>query len=268
MTIASALQFSQACLNQTSDAAHLDAERLLLQVLGRGESAWLYARYDQQLPVEAEQRFRELTLERATGKPLAYILGEWEFWGRPFFVTPDVLVPRPETEGLVEAALAYVASQLSVVSGPLVIADIGTGSGCIAVTLACELANFQFIATDISPAALAVARTNAKRHGVADQIEFLEGDMLSPVSDRKIDLIVSNPPYIPSNELSSPKLGEGRGVRYKETVGLTFEPRVALDGGQDGQYFINQLKNAGVPALVEGTNGEIITWQAHRARQK
>lgn len=258
MTIASAVQFSQTCLNQISDSPHLDAERILLKVLDQAESAWLYAHHDQQLPVEAEQRFRELTIERATGKPLAYILGEWDFWGRSFFVTPDVLVPRPETEGLVETALAYVDSHLSGVSNLFVIADIGTGSGCIAVTLALELRiwnlEFRIVATDISSAALAVARKNAERHGVADKIEFLLEDMsetLRRARRHSINLIVCNPPYVPTAELS-------RAGRTPDTKGLTFEPNVALDGGPDGQYFVNQLKNAGVPALVEGINGDVL----------
>jgi len=177
MTIASALRSGTQKLSGSSDAPHLDAERLLLHVIGRSESAWLYAHKDVTLSSSTEKQFAALLERRHTGEPLAYLLGEWEFLGRPFWVTPDVLIPRPETENLVEAALRYIET---LHQQQIIIADIGTGSGCIAVTLACELAKVKCIATDISPTALAVARKNAERHGVADRIEFVEGDMLQP----------------------------------------------------------------------------------------
>lgn len=273
-------------LNDVSDAPALDAERLLLHVLGEAESSVLYAHGEKELSAQQAERLEALIARRATGEPLAYILGEWEFYGRPFFVTPDVLIPRPETENLVEAALSYLSrSSPKLGEGPLpfVIADIGTGSGCVAITLVLELSthyslpttNWHIIATDISPAALAVAQKNAERHGVVDSIEFIQEDMLafldtptpsrSP-SDRgrkaKIDLIVSNPPYIPTAELDSPA---PRGVQGKlETAGLKFEPRIALDGGIDGQKFVEQIKNAGIPALVETTDGVIVSYHLRK----
>lgn len=268
MTISAALQLAQAKLSATSDAPRLDAERLLLLIIGQPASTFLYAHGDQQLTPEQEAHFSSLLERRANGEPLAYLLGEWEFYGRPFFVTPDVLIPRPETEQLVEKALQYSTDWMANNIRPMRIADIGTGSGCIAVTLACELAQlkthdsrFKILATDISPAALAVARKNAERHGVADQIDLLEGDMLAVIAGRHVDLIVSNPPYIPTADLSAIASAKAEALaeagRAYNTVGLTFEPKIALDGGPNGQKFIEQIKNAGVPALVESTDGEI-----------
>lgn len=268
MIVATDLRSASSTLAPISDAPRLDAERLMLLVTGRSETGWLYAHGDQALPSEQRIQFGSLVRRRATGEPLAYILGQWEFYGRPFFVTPDVLIPRPATEQLVPKALLYIENWMAENTRPMVIADIGSGSGCVAITLACEMVQlkrqdsphfavaardrkFKILATDISPAALAVARRNAERHGVSDQIEFIEGDMLAPMAGRQIDLIVSNPPYVPTAELA-------RSGGARDTRGLTFEPAVALDGGGDGQRFVNQIKNAGVPALVETSNGNIL----------
>jgi release factor glutamine methyltransferase len=260
MTIQDALRSARTAL-PASDAPDIDAERLVLHSLGQRESAWLYAHSGDKLTAEQQTHLEALIARRATGEPLAYILGEWEFYGRPFLVTPDVLVPRPETEKLVEAALEYIRAH----NKPLTVADVGTGSGIIAITLACELAQFKIqnskfkiLATDISPAALIIAKKNAERHGVADRIEFVEGDMLAPLEGRQVDLIVSNPPYIPTQEVEShfaPKMGASRDKL--EARGLKFEPRIALDGGPDGQTFVEQIKAAGIPALVEVTGGRI-----------
>lgn len=228
----------------------LDSEWLLLHVLGRRESSWLYASGEEFLTAEQQQLFGRLASERLAGKPLAYILGEWEFYGRRFYVDERVLIPRPSTEALVEAALGYSGRQKK----GQVIADIGTGSGCLAITLALESAiknlEINVVATDIAPAALKVARRNAAQHGVLDQIEFLEGDMLTPLLGLQLDLIVSNPPYVPTQEVA-------RAGQAPDTAGLSFEPRVALDGGEDGQYFVQQLAACGVPALVEVSSGEV-----------
>lgn len=263
--IAEALRQAQVSLQKISDAPRLDAERLLLFVLRKKEASWLYAHGEEELSEGQQREFERLVAERATGKPLAYILGEWEFYGRPFYVTPDVLVPRPATEELLEKALAHIQDDM-------VVADIGTGSGVIAVTLALEtqtpsssplsggaqeknssldkgrMGGVSFIATDISPAALKVAKKNAQRHGVERMIEFLQGDMLTPLHDRKIDLIISNPPYLPAETLAE----AGWTVN---TVGLQFEPRAALDGGPDGQRFARQIAAANIPAWVETTGG-------------
>lgn len=259
MTIHSAIRLAQTQLSPASDAPQLDSERLLLHVLNQSETAWLYTHPEQPLTLPQQQRFGQLVARRAAGQPLAHILGEWEFYGRPFYVTPDVLIPRPVTEGLVDAALRYIKLWEQKNNQPPTIADVGTGSGCIAVTLCLETGN-QIIATDISLAALAVAKKNAERHGVAAKIAFLQGDMLKPLQNRKVDLIVSNPPYIPSQELNRSRfaLRSGATRGKSEAFGLRFEPRFALDGGPDGQRFVNQIKSAGIPALVETTGGQII----------
>ena len=233
--IGEALRQGQLSLGDVSDAPSLDAQWLLLHVLGKKEASWLQAHGDEELSDKEECEYRKLVKRRGAGEPLAYILGYWEFYGRRFLVNKDVMVPRPSTEGLIDAVLPRLQEGM-------VVADIGTGSGCIIITLALELANFQFLATDISPAALIIARKNARIHGVLDRIEFLKGNMLEPLKDKKIDLIVSNPPYVPTAEI------------------LPGEPALALDGGADGQRFTAQIKAGGIPAVVEVTGGVVRTF--------
>jgi len=218
-----------------SDAPELDARWLLAKVLEK-EDNWVLTHGDTPLSLEQQAKFAELAQERATGKPLAYILVEWDFYGRKFLMNTSVLVPRPETEDLVEAALNHIDK-----NGAQAVADIGTGSGCIAITLVLERPHLTVLATDISPTALETARQNAKRHGVLDKIEFLQGDTLKPLVGKQVDLIVSNPPYLPSAEAKENK----------------FEPTIALDGGKDGQVFIDQIKASGRPAAIEVTGGTI-----------
>jgi release factor glutamine methyltransferase len=212
----------------------LAAELLLLHVLGRNRT-WLYAHPEEIVADADTQRFFELIARRAAGEPTQHLTGKQEFWGLEFEVTPDVLIPRPETEHLIEVALDRLAlrelragrPQKSAGEG-LQIADIGTGSGCIAIALAKELPAANFVATDISPAALAVAKRNAQRHAVSDRIDFREANLLnsqlatrqSPLS---FDLIASNPPYIGRRE--APSLP--REVR-------DHEPASALFGGEEG----------------------------------
>ncbi len=189
---------------------------------------------------------------RRRREPVAYLIGEQEFWSLPFTVTPDVLIPRPETEMLVSAALEGGAPAAPVASGrgdsmqqaprerrPPALLDIGTGSGCIAVALARELSDARITAVDCSLAALDVARTNATRHGVAERIIFLAGDLYEPLPDgATFDLIVSNPPYLAPGDPASPE--------------LAFEPRSALQAGADGLDVVRRLI-AGAPArLVPG----------------
>lgn len=166
---------------------------------------------------------------RASREPLQYVLGTEEFCGLDFGVTPDVLIPRPETELLVEVIRRTCAD----ISEPL-IADIGTGSGCVAIALARALPQARFYATDRSPQALVLAQENAKRHGVRDRVTFMRGDMFSPLHDRRLQgqliAIVSNPPYIPHGDL----------MALEPEVRL-FEPRHALDGGNDGLAFHRRL---------------------------
>src|SRR5437899_7616294 len=179
----------------------LAAELLLLHVLSR-DRTWLYAHPEEQiLDVDAE-RFFALVARRAAGEPTQHLTGKQEFWGLEFEVTPDVLIPRPETEHLIEVTLDRLAvrqlragRKQTLTGEGLQIADIGTGSGCIAIALAKELPDATIYATDISAIALAVACGNAARHKVADRLRFLEGDLLGDVPPL-LDLVVSNPPYI------------------------------------------------------------------------
>src|SRR6266436_5006209 len=168
----------------------LAAELLLLHVLDR-DRTWLYAHPEAQLSAAESEHFFALIARRANGEPTQHLTGKQEFWGLEFEVTPDVLIPRPETEHLIEVALDRLAlrelragrPQKSTGAG-LQIADIGTGSGCIAIALAKELPAANFVATDISPAALAVAKRNAARHSVADRIDFIECNLLEAFIDR------------------------------------------------------------------------------------
>ena len=168
---------------------------------------------------EFVDRYQALLRRRAAREPLAYIVGHREFWGLTIEVNRDVLVPRPETEVLVEAALERLRGLRR---GPVTVADVCTGSGCIAIALALEHPDLQVVATDISEPALTVAARNAAKYGVADRIRFVRTDILSGVAD-KFDLIVSNPPYIPLGD--RPQLAAD--VRE-------WEPALALFGGDDG----------------------------------
>lgn len=238
--VSKALQQARYQLKHSSDAPGLDAEWLLLDVLGRSETSWLYAHGDKEMSKDEKNEYQKLIERRKTGEPLAYLLGYWEFYGRRFVVNKNVLVPRPSTEELIDAILPKLKKGM-------VVADIGTGSGCIAVTIALEAKTpLRIIATDVSPAALKVAKKNAEVHGVADKIEFIQGDMLEALENRRVDFIVSNPPYLPIEEV------------------LPFEPALALDGGMDGQKFIRQIKASGIPAVVEGTGGRIQVFAAFR----
>jgi release factor glutamine methyltransferase len=185
-------------------------------------------------------RFREMVERRANGEPLQYITGVQDFYGREFLVSPDVLIPRPETELLVEAALEAIADS----SAPL-ICDVGTGSGCIAVTLLCERSDARGIAIDVSDAALAVAADNARRHGVVERMELKLSDCFADLSPTAFDLIVSNPPYESSDALP----GLQREVR-------DHEPLVALSPGEDGLSVIRRLLRDGPNFLRP--NGHLI----------
>ncbi len=285
MTIAAGLSYVRQQLHKISDSPSLDSAWLLLHVLGKKEASWLYAHGDQNLTQPQQILLEKLVQQRKTGKPLAYILGEWEFYGRPFYINKDVLVPRPSTEALIDTCLEYLQGT-AILSLPdligqsntsdkeastvkpandnkqkhFTIADIGTGSGCIIISLVLELnklkvknAKFKMIATDISDKALAVACRNAERHGVANQVEFLQCDMLPNHPSRDIDLIVSNPPYIPT----AAKKGSGT-IIIPDTFGLKFEPREALDGGPDGLKYIHQLLTLPYPMILETVGGQII----------
>jgi release factor glutamine methyltransferase len=204
--------------------AALDAEVLARHVLGWDRAA-LVARWREPAPAAFEQRLAPLIARRAAREPVAYITGHREFWGLDFEVTPDVLIPRPETELIVEEAVRYAHET----HPPRVIVDIGTGSGCIAIALAHEFPSARVIATDLSPAALAVAGRNAERLGVSPRLRLVRSDLLDEVATAA-DLIVSNPPYVP--DADAPGLQPE--VRY--------EPAAALFGGKgDGLDLIRRL---------------------------
>jgi release factor glutamine methyltransferase len=206
-------------------SAPLSAELLLMHVLGR-DRTWLYAHPEYNPSAEECARYAGLLEQRAAGTPTQYLTGHQEFWGLDFEVNPSVLIPRPETEHVVEVALARLGERRN---APLCVADVGTGSGCLAVALARELPLARIVATDISGAALQVARRNAARHGVAGRIKLLPMNLLesyltaSDAPGPLLHLIVSNPPYIGRSEAATLP----REVREHE-------PSVALFAGEHG----------------------------------
>jgi len=216
-----------------ADEAAIDVDLYARTILG-WDRATLITRQREATPASLEPRFSEWITRRARREPTAYIVGTREFWGRDFLVTPAVLVPRPETELIVEEALALAWP----VAYPR-IADIGTGSGVIAVTLACELPAAHIVATDVSGAALDVARENASRLRVADRVEFVHTSYLEDV-DGPFDLIVANPPYVKDGD----KPALARDVRH--------EPEVALFGGPDGLRDVGGVLDAAVEKLSVG----------------
>lgn len=202
--------------------------RVILQSVTGLSATEVYAHPERSLTEDEAGLLDELLKRRLSREPLAYITNSKEFYGLNFYVDRRVLIPRPETELLVEAAIAYFTDGLSASHIPL-IADIGTGCGAIAVSLAKNLAACKIYATDISPDALEVARLNARRHGVLQRITFLEGSLLEPLP-QPVDLIVANLPYVSKTELTDlpPEIRE-------------FEPEIALYGGADGLEVITQL---------------------------
>ncbi len=193
----------------------LDAEWLLMHVLGV-ERAWLFAHATDRMDAAKTAQFQALVERRAAGEPVAYLTGRRGFWSLDLEVTPATLIPRPETEELVEQALSRLP-----VDSACTVADLGTGSGAIALAVADERPRARVLATDASVAALAVARANARRLGLS-HVEFAQGDWLAPLAGRRFDVIVSNPPYI---EADDPHLGQGD---------LRHEPATALVSGADG----------------------------------
>lgn len=207
--------------------ARREAGSLLAHVIER-DSSFIISHAEDPITSEELDRFGEFLDWRAKGKPLQYITGHQEFFGLDFEVTADVLIPRPETELLVEAALKLVSNP----EAEIFICDVGTGSGCVAVTLLHELPHARGMAIDVSGAAIEVAKRNASRHSVSERLEFLVSDCFAGIN-RKVpvfDLIVSNPPYIAARELE----GLQREVR-------DYEPRVALEAGADGLSIIRRL---------------------------
>ena len=211
----------------------VDAETLLAHALGQGRS-WLFAHADDALPDSVRAHFEAMLIRRVSGEPVAYLTGRRGFWTLDLEVTSATLVPRPETELLVEFALTRIAQ-----GKPARIADLGTGSGAIALAIAHERPRARVVATDASLTALEVARRNAARHQITN-VEFRCGDWLQPLAGDRFDLIASNPPYIADGD---PHLSEGD---------LRFEPAVALSSGRDGLDAIRTLVAAAPNHLVAG----------------
>lgn len=207
------------------------AEILLQHVLGWTRSE-LLLNWQDPFPEEKEQDWQVLLARKAAGKPVQYLTGEQEFYGLPFRVTPAVLIPRPETELLVMELLARGQRIWPEPDSSPLLADVGTGSGAIPVTIAVKRPNWQVMSVDISAAALEVARSNAVRNGVESRVKLVEGDLLEPwiKEQAAIDILVSNPPYIPSAEIP---------VLQREVK--DHEPHTALDGGEDGLSFYRRL---------------------------
>ena len=218
----------------SADLAALDAEVLARQVLGWDRARFLTERNGTASSVFL-LKYEPLVARRERREPVSYILGTREFWGLPFEVGPDVLIPRPETEFVVEEALKVIARD----SNPVIV-DVGTGSGCIAIALVRELPGARAIATDLSKHALDVARRNAERHGVANRITFVETSFLDGV-DAGIDLVVSNPPYVPS-------VSE-RGLTPEVR---DYEPAIALFGGEDGLEGLRSVLEGAAKKLSPG----------------
>lgn len=216
VTVATALSSATERLGGSSETARLDAELLLARALNRDRSH-LRAWPQKKLSPDEQERFHTLVERRQNGIPVAYLLGEKEFWSRTFEVSHDVLIPRPETELLVALALAALPT-----SGTADVLDLGTGSGAVAVTVAVERPLARVTATDLSPGALDIAKKNAVRHGVRN-IHFRLGDWFDAIAcDERFDLIVSNPPYVADDD---PHLNRGD---------VRFEPSLALKGGRYG----------------------------------
>jgi release factor glutamine methyltransferase len=223
-----------------SESPRLEAE-ILLAHARNCPRIQLYVHYNELLSEGERALMRDLVRRRAQAEPVAYLVGHREFFGLDFHVTPDVLVPRPETETLV-LELITVAKSLN----RSAILDVGTGSGCIAIAAAVNLSGARVTATDISPAALAIARENAARHGVSDRIGFLQSDLLAGLAgDSQFDVIASNPPYVADNEIE----------KLPPDVRL-HEPLSALRAGPKGLDVISRLIPAAVPHL--GASGLLL----------
>ncbi len=233
VTIGELLLAARSQLAPVHDSARLDSELLLAHVLNRSRT-WLYT-WPEHRPAPAEsEQFRQLVEQRQDGVPVAYLTGQCEFWSLTLEVNPATLIPRPETELLVEQALNHIPS-----GAALRIADLGTGTGAIALSIATERPECRIVAADRCPTALATARRNADRHGITN-VSFRAGDWYQPLAGEQFDIILSNPPYIADGD---PHLQQGD---------LRFEPPEALTSGCDGLDAIRTLINSGRNHLDPG----------------
>lgn len=218
-----------------SERALQDAELLMMRVLGK-DRAWMLAYWRDEISTDYSIPYHTVIERRRTGEPIQYITGEAEFYGLPFRVTRDVLIPRPETEHCVEKVLEIAA----LCTAPRIV-DVGTGSGAIAVAVAHNLPNAAVTATDLSAEALVIAGENAARNAVGERISFLQGDLLAPVAGETFDIVVSNPPYVAESD--RPALA----VEVRD-----FEPAQALFAGNEGLAIYRRLIPQGFAALVSG----------------
>ena len=222
------------------ESPRLDAEVLLSALLGR-DRMYLYVHFDEPLEPEELARFRGYVKERAAHVPLAYVLGRREFMGLDFRVTRDTLIPRPDTEILVQCAVDFLCARMEAGATACTIADIGTGTGAIALSTLHYTEGTRADAVDISPAAAAVARENAEILGLAERVDIHVGDLLAPLAGRRYDMILSNPPYIPTADIA----GLMPEVR-------SYEPHLALDGGTDGLNIYRRLMAEAPMMLKDG----------------
>lgn len=232
-TLSTALAETRQRLTGLTDTATLDVQVLLAHVIGK-DRTWVLAHPEYALAPEETLRLADALAQLSAGVPLPYVLGEWEFFGLPFMVTPKVLIPRPETELLVEMALEWMKAN----PGRRRVIEVGTGSGCIAVSLAAHRSELRLTAADISLDALEVARHNAQVNGVGERIDFRQADLLAGI-DGSFDLICANLPYIPTEKL------------HRLQVYLR-EPTLALDGGESGLEIIERLLAQAVDQLATG----------------
>jgi release factor glutamine methyltransferase len=238
-TIGRLLEWTTDYLKQHgSESPRLEAEVLLAHSRSC-QRIQLYTAFADTADEELRTRFRDLVRRRAEGMPVAYLVGHREFFSLDFRVTPDVLIPRPETEFVVLTALDLIKSRAD--KRPLAVADVGTGSGIIAIAIAKHAPQAQVTAIDVSPAALAIARDNAARLGVDERIRFVHGDLFDAVGNQRFDLIASNPPYISRREMEQLP----RDVK-------AYEPELALAGGEMGASVIERLVPQAADRLASG----------------
>ncbi len=233
LTVSEALKQGRQALVPISESPFLDVQLLLAYALKR-KKEWVLAHPENHLSTNEITTFEDYLDRLVSGEALPYLLGSWEFFGRSFHVTPDVLIPRPETELLIENALGFLRSH----PNTRLCADIGTGSGCIAVSLALEIHDLHVIAVDVSQSAIEVARVNARKHGVDDRVTLIVANLLRPF-DYHFGLVCANLPYIPSERLERLAVAER-------------EPNLALDGGMDGLAVIRRLARELPECLAPG----------------
>lgn len=256
MTLRQLVAEAEAKLLQSPhpDRARLDAETLLLHSF-RQNRAWLIAHWEDESDPTAKCAFDDCIARRQTGEPIQYIVGSSEFFGLPFSIGPGVLIPRPETEHLVEEVIR-LAGQFD--KADLRIADIGTGSGIIAVAVAHALPHVRISAIDSSVPALAIAKENAGQHHLEDRIEFFEGDLLAPLAGQSFNIIASNPPYIPTTDLDSLSIEvrehEPHSALFAGDVGLDIYRRLIPDAGEllvSGGWLVLEIGYGQQPAIEE-----------------